>query len=147
MHVRDKIDDEELVLIRCSCVPSMRSKVRDIIASRQQRTNTKKKKRRAYTVYLCFERKGGVLLFPYSLCSCPRGQCFCAHCLGLLLICKLIQDCTAGRTWFEKVMPISPLRIQFLPYLSENLARHEILNRSEGQRRRHQKQRTIQRQP
>ena len=51
-------------------------------------------------------------------------------------LCRLIQDESDGREMFEACMPESPLLIQNLPLLIENMARKEPFTRSLAQKKR-----------
>ena len=44
-----------------------------------------------YRVYLVLNRNGSYIKAPYSRCSCAAGNLFCAHMLGLLCLCRVVQ--------------------------------------------------------
>lgn len=61
----------DLFIIQCKCLASMRSNV--------------------YTVNLVVNGKGEFIKSPFSRCSCAAGNMFCAHMLGLNLLCQITK--------------------------------------------------------
>jgi hypothetical protein len=61
----------DLYIIQCQCLASMRSNV--------------------YNVNLVVNGKGAFIKSPYSRCSCAAGNMFCAHMLGLNLLCQVAK--------------------------------------------------------
>ncbi len=145
MEVTAKKDNAAMILLQCQCVPSMCSEVEsanlpDNHNGRKSKKKKKKKKHprhKAHTVFLCFEKVGRVKGFPYTCCGCEKGRVFCSHCLGFLLLCRLIQDESDGQQVFEACMPESPLLIQNLPLPIENMARKEPLTHRLAQKKRY----------
>lgn len=62
---------KDLYIIQCQCLASMRSNV--------------------YTVNLVINKNGDFIKSPYSRCSCAAGNMFCAHMLGLNLLCQVAK--------------------------------------------------------
>ncbi|KAL7457783.1 hypothetical protein ACHAWC_009318 [Mediolabrus comicus] len=61
----------DLSIIQCQCLASMRSNV--------------------YIVNLVVNKDGVFIKSPYSRCSCAAGNMFCAHMLGLNLLCQVAK--------------------------------------------------------
>ncbi len=62
---------KDLYIIQCKCLASMRSNV--------------------YNVNLVVNEKGAFIKSPFSRCSCAAGNMFCAHMLGLNLLCQVTK--------------------------------------------------------
>lgn len=69
--------------------------------------------------------------FPHSSCGCHDGRYFCSHMLALLSALSLKQKYTIKQ--FELAFARSPLFIQNLPMLIENLTRRDKAKRKKAQ--------------
>jgi 5'-3' exonuclease len=129
----DLMDDSPAVLFQCDVVPHMKGGPN----SRVKSENTDGTEKDYYTVYLCFrydmERKEArrVRGFPHSSCGCHDGRYFCSHMLALLSVLSLKQKYTIDQ--FELAYARSPLFIQNLPMLIENLTRRDKAKRKKAQ--------------
>lgn len=126
-----KSDDSPKVLYKCLCVPSQKSSVK----SANVKEHTKEED--GYHVFLCFDydkyKPRKILPYPYSCCGCydGRNSSLCSHLLGFSVVLMLAQH-APSQSEFEWVMPDSPLKIQMLPLLIENMVRADKKKRSEG---------------
>ncbi len=66
-----------------------------------------------YTTYLVVNAKGDFIKSSYSRCSCPAGNLFCAHMLGLMCLCHIAQKRpTWNRSALAKMMPTHVPQLQ-----------------------------------
>ena len=86
---------KDLYIIQCKCLASMRSNV--------------------YNVNLVVNEEGGFIKSPFSRCSCAAGNMFCAHMLGLNLLCQVTQmHPTWDRTKLQNRLPSHVEQVQRL---------------------------------
>jgi hypothetical protein len=129
-HGKSLIDGSKIVLFKCRCVPSMKS---EVVSVNEDST----KKSDSYLVYLAFGANGKLLDCPHSECGCPRGLTFCSHLIGLTIVCYVAQHYATSQEHFEENLPPSPIQIQNLPLLVENMMRKDPHNRKQGQQKKH----------
>jgi 5'-3' exonuclease len=127
---KSKIDDSDIVLFKCRCVPSMKS---EIVSENEDGT----KKSDSYLVYLAFAKNGKLLDCPHSECGCPRGLTFCSHLMGFTIACYVAQYHATSQEHFEENLPPSPIHLQNQPLLIENMTRKDPHNRIHGQQKKH----------
>ncbi len=76
----------DVILFRCYCMPSMKTKVHSANVSSGNKVGL-------YCLYMAFGRENGaVLAYPYSCCGCYDGRGFCSHLLALLLSFRIVQQ-------------------------------------------------------
>ena len=83
----------EVYVISCDVLASMKSK--------------------DYTVYIVVDQQGQYIRAPFSRCTCPAGNLFCAHMLGLMVVGYILQ---LNKDWtiedLKEKMPVHVLKLQ-----------------------------------
>jgi len=138
---REKATGSRKVLLEFDVVPHMKGGK----SSKVKSENTDGSDKEYYTIFLCFDydtsKKSArhVAAHPLSCCCCHNGRYFCSHMLALLMVIQLMQTYSCDQ--FEMAYARSPLFIQNLPLLLENVtrrdkARHVARKKSKNVKRR-----------
>jgi hypothetical protein len=132
---RDKLRGRSMVLFKCEVVPHYKGGPN----SKVKAENLDGSDQEHYTVFLCFrysrrkQSRRRVVAHPYSCCGCHDGREFCSHMLAFLMVILLLQR--YGRECYESVSPASPILLQSLPMLLENVTRRDKSKRKAAKRR------------
>ena len=95
---------KKLNVVQCECLASMKSDV--------------------YRVTIVVNEKGAYIKAPYSRCSCAAGNMFCAHMLGLIMVCQIAKmNPSWSRTDMAECLPSHTEQLQRLPVPVSNLWR------------------------
>jgi len=126
---RDNVDNVPRILFQCDAVPHMKGGPNSKVKSE----NIDGRDKEYYRIFLCFKYDANcidsrrVIGYPYSCCGCHDGRYFCSHMLALLSVLHLKQ--MYSEEAFELGYARSPLVVQSMPLLVENLVRRDAAKR------------------